>query len=103
MITIEQINGEIAALNSERPTYVVMEKLAALYTVRDHITIGTETKAQPVVVNSKVPKISDSEFSQLIDGTEQEKIWPVIDELMSTIKIMQPRLYNGVVLKISQL
>ena len=40
MITMEQINGEIAVLEEEKPTYTVMQKLAALYTVRDHMVIS---------------------------------------------------------------
>lgn len=103
MITVEQINGEIAALSEERPTYVIMEKLAALYTVRDHIIIGTETNAQSVTISENIPHISDSEFAESIDGMTQEKVWPIVDELMETLKAMQPRLYRGVMLKIDQL
>lgn len=40
---------------------------------------------------------SGSEFAQAIAGRSQAEIWPVIDELMSTLKVMNGRLYNGVI------
>ena len=39
LISLEQISGEIAALEEEKPTYVIMQKLADLYTVRDHMVL----------------------------------------------------------------
>ena len=45
---------------------------------------------------------SESEFAQVINGRKQEEIWPVMDELMSTLKVMNGRLYSGVLRKLSQ-
>lgn len=45
---------------------------------------------------------SDTEFSNLIRGRSAAEIMPVMDELMSTIKLMHPRLYNGVLNKLQQ-
>lgn len=98
MISLEQINGEIAALEAERPTYVSMDKLALLYTVRDHMVLDSEKKA--VTVSATIPHFSDTEFGKLIEGMEQEKIWPIMDELMVTVKAIQPSLYKGVIDKI---
>ena len=38
----------------------------------------------------------DTDFAKSIDGRPQGEIWPVLDELMSTLYVLQPRLYNGV-------
>lgn len=101
MISLEQINGEISALEEERPTYVIMDKLAALYTVRDHMVLDTKSSAAPAPV-STIPHISDSDFSKIIEGKDQGKVWPIIDELVSTIAVMHPKLYDAVTQKLQQ-
>lgn len=40
------------------------------------------------------------EFAQTINGRDQSEVWPVMDELMFTIKIINERLYNGVMRKL---
>lgn len=42
----------------------------------------------------------DSEFARAIDGRDQHDIMPILDELMSTLQIIQPRLYNAVMDKL---
>lgn len=32
----------------------------------------------------------------MIDGRDAAEIWPIIDELMSTVQALMPRLYDGV-------
>lgn len=103
VITVEQINGEIAALGEERPTYQVMEKLAALYTVRDHLVLGIESKAQEVTCTNEIPHISDTDFGKAIEGKDQKDVWPVMDELASTLSLVQPKLYEGLMNKLTLL
>lgn len=102
MISIEQLNGEIAALEEERPTFLTMEKLAALYTVRDHMILGAKTSQQAQVVNQEIVDVEsgDSDFLSAINGKSVNEILPIIDELMETIKLMNERLYNGVMRKL---
>lgn len=42
----------------------------------------------------------DSEFLQLINGRDQSEVLPVMDELMSTLQVINPRLYNSVLRKL---
>ncbi len=42
----------------------------------------------------------ESEFARAIDGRKQEEVWPIIDELMDTINVLQPRLYDAVMRKL---
>lgn len=54
----------------------------------------TETyRAAPV---QKIEYYNDSEFSRRVAGRDPSEIMPVMDELMDTISIINPRLYNGV-------
>jgi hypothetical protein len=39
---------------------------------------------------------SGSEFSQRIHGRKISDVLPMIDELMETLQVMNPRLYNSV-------
>ena len=100
MISIEQLSGEIAALESERPTHVVMQKLAALYTVRDHLLLDVDTM-QSKADNLVIPEMmSDSEFSQAIRGKNWISVLNVMDELMEAIQVLNPPLYASVIRKI---
>ena len=101
MITIEQINGEIAVLEDEKPTHVVMGKLANLYTVRDHMGIGEPEIVTPVV-SERVVYDGSGEFAMAIRGKDVNAVLPVIDELMSTIEVLNPRLYQSVLRKLEE-
>ena len=94
MISIEQISGEISALEEEKPTYVIMQKLADLYIVRDHIILSQH---EPI---SEVISISgDSEFIQSINGKSTNSVLEIIDELMDAIRVLNLPLYNNVMRK----
>ena len=105
MISIEQINGEIAVLEEQPPTHVLMQKLAALYTVRDHIVIPQEkSQAAPVVVtNNTLQEYGISDFLQAITGKDTKSVMLQMDELMSTVQVLQPRLYESVMRKLKDL
>lgn len=102
MISLEEITGEIAALEAEKPTFVSMQKLASLYIVRDHMVIGAKQAAEPAPVSDVLPDMGDSEFFQAIAGKNASEVWEIVNETMDTLKIMEPRLYAGVLRKIQQ-
>ena len=93
MITIEQINGEIAVLEEEKPTHVIMQKLASLYIVRDHIVISNT----PVKVTSEIiPELMiESDFANEIQGKDIRSVIPKINELVEAVQITNPRLYES--------
>ena len=102
MISMEQISGEIAALQEEKPTHVTMQKLAALYTVRDHMVIDAQPVIPAVAVAEIVPEFGESEFAKLIHGKDQTKIWSIMDELMQTLQVINPQLYAGVIRRLEE-
>ena len=59
-------------------------------TMKNH-TINTLT---PVNYNS------DTEFFQLANGMEYDRVWKIIAELMETLQVINPRLYAGVIKKL---
>ena len=94
MILIDEINGEIAKLEAQTQTYQTIERLAALYTVRDHNTIPTTQimPAEPSAVNVE----ATSPFLARCAGEPVCEIMAIMDELMSTIQVLMPKLYDGV-------
>ena len=99
---MEQINGEIAVLEEEKPTHTVMQKLSALYTVRDHMVLGAEpvTPATASVEVIPTPEGELSEFMQFVSGKSTRAVMSIIDELMDVLQTTNPKLYNGVLQKI---
>lgn len=78
--------------------------LAAFYTIRREM-FGEEKNAEhsyaPAPIRNTIEINSDSEFARVIDGRNQDEVLPVMDELMETIKMIQPRLYDAVMLKLA--
>ena len=92
---MEQISGEIAALEEERPTYVVMQKLAALYIVRDHMALDAQSAV--VITGEVIPQLmSDSEFSKAVSGKKSREVMALMDEAMEAMSVLNPRLYASV-------
>ena len=44
-----------------------------------------------------------SEFLQALTGKPQRAVWVVMDELMDTLRVVNPRAYDGVMRKIGRL
>lgn len=101
MISIEHLNGEIAALEDEKPTFAIMARLADLYCVRDHIAVGEKLRSSVLTPPNALPDIdSNTEFAQAIAGKDAKTVLTVMDELMSVVKVVNANLYAGVMRKL---
>lgn len=101
MINLDLINGEIAALEEEKPTHVSMQKLAALYIVRDHIIMGLQPTSPVVSVAEVFPSTDTaSEFLNAISGKDIKSVMSVVDELVGTIQLLDTNLYNSFMRKL---
>lgn len=111
MITEQDLQEAIAECQGQRnPTANTCIKLAAFYTIRNELFGGSTPAPEPVPAYSYAappdvePEISinsDTEFAQLINGRNPDEIWPIMDELMTALHMMQPRLYDGVMRKLA--
>lgn len=102
MITKRELDGAIQECENAPVSYQTCEKLATFYTIRDH---AFKEQHEPEIEHSyDAPKnIGDhgkSEFLQTIKGRPEGEIFAVMDELMQTILITNPRLYQGVMRRI---
>ena len=106
MITEHDLNSAIAECQGRKnPDAKTCIMLAAFYTIKREM-FGEEKEIErysyaPAPTRNIISIDSDSEFARIIGGRDQSEIIPVIDELMSTLQIIQPRLYNAVLNKIS--
>jgi len=106
LITEHDLIEAIAECQGERnPNANTCIKLAAFLTIKNELFGKAEVEERtpsylpPSYSYSAGPAIeysSDTEFSQIINGKDPSSVWPVIDELMSTIHALMPRLYDGV-------
>ena len=101
MISIEQLNGEIAVLEEEVPTHVIMQKLANLYTVRDHISVGSVSKSESP--EELYTSYGDTEFLMAVKGKDLRSLMLKMDELMTTLYVLNPKLYESVMDEIRHL
>jgi hypothetical protein len=99
MLNLDTINDEILMLETKRDTtYSVIEKLAPLYVVRDHLTNATPV-VQPVPLNVS----GNTDFLQAVSGKDSVQVFAVVDELMTTLQATNPRLYNAVMRKVNNI
>lgn len=112
MITEHDLQEAIAECEGQRnPTANTCIKLAAFYTIREHL-FGRNDEPPPVGYSyspapEQIPKTAvayegDTEFSQAIAGRDPVEMWGVMDELMTTLQVVNPRLYAGVMRKIAE-
>ena len=79
MISPETLETEIKILEDKEPNYAVMQQLASLYIVKDHMPLPVES----------------SDFMALA-YRDINKTMAVMEELMETLQMINPRLYEGV-------
>ena len=97
MITEDNLKEAIAECQGVRsPNANTCVKLASYYTILDHMQNQTPTPSYSYSPGDVVLYSSDSEFSQAINGRDTHEVWQVIDELMSTLQVLHPKLYNSV-------
>lgn len=112
MIREQDLQEAIAECMGKRnPDANTCIKLAAFYTILNQLypKQDQEQNAQPVIPamsfaaepNEQVIQWEgDSDFAQEISGRAVSHIMPIMDELMQTVQVLQPRLYDAVMRKL---
>lgn len=121
MLDAAEIRKEIARLEYEESDYKNYAKLADLYVIRQqmqedeqgsrstrlHAYSGDLAPAvQAVAPQASAPQTvgsyGDSDFLRAIEGKKPSTVWPIIDELMDTLAVVNARVYNSVMQKIKR-
>ena len=108
MITERDLQEAIAECNGERnPNANTCIKLAAFLTIQKEMFGKPEEK--PVYSFAESPQVqnpdtvtydSGTEFSDAVYGMKTDDLMEIIDELMTALEVVNPRLYAGVMRKI---
>ena len=95
MISLEVIEREISELEAREASYKVCERLAWLYTVRDHLL--------PKKRDEVTTYLSGSEFLELSSGVSYPALMQVLNEHMQALSVLQPKVYESVMQRIRDL
>lgn len=108
MITEHDLREAIAECQGVHdPSSSTCIKLAAYYTLLDHLyepvsdPIPSYSFAEPP--NTTLTYTSGTEFGKTVRGMDSAKVLAVIDEAMSLIQGIHPRLYAAVMEKLTEL
>lgn len=112
MITEQDLREAIAECEGERhPNANTCIKLAAFYTIKDHMfgsvdadsADGYSFAAEPAESPQPIVEYdSGTEFSEAINGSPVADILPILDDLMTTLQVVNPRLYASVMRKFKE-
>ena len=109
MITEQALQEAIAECQGQRePNRDTCMMLAAFYTIQDHLypptRLGYSYAPPPTeTVTSGADEVGDygdSEFLQAVKGKRPADVWPIMDDLMDTLKVVNRRVYDGIMRKI---
>lgn len=109
MISEQELLEAIAECQGQRnPNANTCIKLASFYTILDHMNVETDRYEDPPVYsfangsNETITYSSGTEFSEAVYGRNTEEVMSVIDELMSTLSIINPPLYKSVMRRVTE-
>ena len=109
MITEKDLHEAIAECQGERnPNANTCIKLASYYTILSNMKDRSETteKTFPVQYSYDLPDpvyTSGTEFGRLAETKDVMSVMKLMDELMETIRLMYPRLYDATMAKMTTL
>lgn len=109
MITEQDLAEAIAECQGVRnPNASTCIKLAAFYTIRDHLypqegpaEPGYSYDTEPSVADTQtVHYYSETDFGKAVDGKNIEDIMTLMDEVMSVVQVIHPKLYGSIMERI---
>lgn len=109
MITERDLQEAIAECQGvKNPNANTCIKLASFYIIRDHLypQEGQELPqysydTEPSMVNANAIRYySETEFGQAVSGKDVEDIMTLMDEVMSVVQVINPKLYESIMERI---
>ena len=94
MVDLKEIDWAISQLENTELSYMNCIKLASLYTIRNQHNFS------PI---GMVSVQADTEFLHTVQGKPTEAILGVMDELMNSLQVISPKIYQEVLEKLQQI
>lgn len=105
MITEKELCKAIEECQEEPITGTKRSALADLFIIYDHLFGKPDLSGYSY--DNKIEKTiyidGDTEFLQIVNGKDTEKVLSIMDELMEATKALHPRMYDSVLAKIENL
>lgn len=111
MIDEKELRLWISRLETEESSWPNYQKLAALYIIQNQNAPKEPDRpmlysASPAPVETYAPETvgnyGDSDFLRAVSDMAPERAWEVMDELMDSLKIVNERVYNSVMQKLTR-
>lgn len=102
MMTKQELEAAIESCERATMSYQNCEKLATFYAIYDHLYTRRAPQIEQVT-ETKISVSDGSEFLNMINGLQSSKVWSIMNELMTSLQVIQPRLYDAVMQKIQDL
>lgn len=112
MIDERELKLWIARLECEESSWSNYDKLATLYIIQNQqAQPGVNLQERPMLLQqsestpalASVGSYGDSDFLRAVAGSNPEKAWNIMDELMDSLKIVNERVYNNIMRKFEAL
>lgn len=108
MITESDLKAAIAECQGERnPNANTCIKMAAYYTILKEMQTNASAYSHDTVptinadaIEALVQYNSDTDFANAIQDKSAASVWAVVDELMSVVQALHPRLYDATLRKL---
>jgi len=103
---LKEVEWAISELEQEESSKAGYILLSALYIIRDKMSGDSPA---PVAYSMQAPPIEsigrygDSDFLQTVVGKDPAAAWSVMDEHMETLRVVNPRAYEGVLRKLNKI
>lgn len=97
MLDLNEIQKDIIDLKRMDTSYAAIERLAWLVTVRDELLRDKKGEMNPLELQG------DSEFLKAVSGKDTKAVWDIMDDLMDTLKVANPRAYQSIMNRINQI
>ena len=102
MFTKRELCDAIKECESAPASFQNCEKLAVFYSLYDRLFAEKPVESEQRSVKNEVQTTADSDFLRILAGKDWASLLVILDELMDTIKILQPRLYDAVMQKLQE-
>jgi len=111
LITKHDLDEAIKECEGKRnPDANTCLKLAAFYTIRKEMFGEGKEVEQPMYSYAPPPesvetiqRYGDSEFLEVVEGKPIDGVMLIMDELMDSMRVLQPRIYDSVMRKVLNL
>ena len=108
MLDIREIEYWISRYEQEADKLDDCVTLSALYSIRDKLSGQPSPQPQIAAYSEAASPVAErlglygeSDFLQAVAGKDPADVWAIMDEHMDSLRVVNPRVYSGVMRKLT--